>query len=60
MPLYSAHFLSHTDETLGVQHYQAADDDTAIRYASDVLRSPWGKGHEIWQGDRLVHREVYK
>ena len=58
--LYRAHFFTHAGERFGAETFQAEDDDRAIKHARQKLRSPWGMGHEIWEGDRLVHREVYE
>jgi hypothetical protein len=56
---YRAHYLAHSGELYGVEHFDAENDAAAIEYANKQLRSPWGRGHEIWHEDRLVHREIY-
>lgn len=60
MVLYRAHFLAHSGKRFGVEHFDAEDDEAAIAHARKHLSSPWGKEHEVWQADRLVHREIYK
>lgn len=59
MPEYRAQFFKHSGQPFGGERFHAANDEAAIRFARSQLMSPWGKGHEIWQGDRLVHRELY-
>lgn len=59
MALYEARFIDHRGEVLGTQLFGAEHDEAAKAYAHRVLRSPFGKGHEIWQGGRLVHTELY-
>jgi hypothetical protein len=58
--LYRAHFFSHAGDRFGSEQFRAADDQQAIEHARRNLRSPWGKGHEIWQDNRIVHREIYE
>jgi hypothetical protein len=59
MERYRTHYQTHGGTSFGVQQFVARDDAAAIEYASKKLRSPWGMGHEIWQEQRLVHREIY-
>ena len=56
---YEVRFFNHGGHTIGTAYILADDDDDARRYALRVLQSPFGRGHEIWQGERLVHREMY-
>ena len=60
MEQYRIHFFTHSGEIFGGQHFGADNDKSAIEVASKTFRSPWGKGHEVWHGSRLVHREEYK
>jgi hypothetical protein len=60
MALYEARFLTHGNEVFGREQFEAEHDDAARDYTNRVLRTPVGKGHEIWHGDRLVHREIYR
>ena len=59
MVLYQVRFFNHGDHTVGSDSLRAADDDDAIRRARIRFTSPFGRGHEIWDGERLVHREIY-
>lgn len=59
MGLYKLRYFNHGDFTVGTDHFRAGSDDEAIRYARDMLKTPFGRGHEIWDGERLVHRELY-
>jgi hypothetical protein len=59
MGQYEVRFFNHGDYTMGSDHFHAENDDVAIRYTARLLKSPFGKGHEIWDGERLVHRELY-
>ena len=59
MALYRAHFLNHGGHVFSVTHFDAEDDDGAKAYAAERLQSTFGKGYEIWHGDRLVHVENY-
>lgn len=59
MAQYQVRFFNHGNHTIGSDHFHADDDDTAKRYALRLLASPFGKGHEIWEGERMVHREIY-
>ena len=60
MTSYRAQFLTHADEIFGVAHFEAEDDVAAISYANEKLATGIGKGHQIWEEDRLVHTEIYK
>ncbi len=60
MALYQVRFLAHSEEVFGREQFEAEDDASAIEHARQRLKSPWGKAHEIWHADRLVHRENYK
>lgn len=59
MAPYEVRFLNHADAVFGTETFRAKDDAHAIERARTVYRSPVGKGHEIWQGERLVHMEAY-
>ena len=60
MGKYFVHFMTHGGKVFGSERFAAGDDQSAVEYARTRLKSPFGKGHEIWQGDRLVHQEDYK
>ena len=60
MGKYKVRFFNHGDHTVGSVSLDADTDANAQHYAAQILRSPFGRGHEIWEGDRLVHREIYK
>lgn len=57
--LYEARFIDHPDEVFATQVFGADHDEAAKAYANRMLRTRFGKGHEIWHGDRLVHKELY-
>ena len=59
MALYEVRFFNHGDHTIGSDRFHAENDDVAKRYTASMLQSPFGHGHEIWDGERLVHRELY-
>jgi hypothetical protein len=59
MALYQVRFFNHGDHTVGSDSIRAESDEVAIRYAKRMLQTPFGKGYEIWDGERLVHREVF-
>ena len=56
--VYAIHFLTHGGDVFAVEWVQAADDEAAQQHAKR-LRTPFGKGHEIWEGDRLVAKMDY-
>jgi len=58
--LYEAKFFNHGDQVFGTESFEADHDDAAKDHANKFLRSPFGKGHEIWHKGRLVHREIYR
>ena len=59
MALYEARFIDHMDGVFSTQQFSAEHDQAAKDYANRVLKTRFGKGHEIWDGGRLVHREIY-
>ena len=59
MILYQVRFFNHGDHTVGSDTLRAASDEDAILRARIRFTSPFGRGHEIWDGERLVHREIY-
>ena len=59
MPIYEARFLTYGDDLFSTMRFHAAHDEAAITYTNVALRTSFGKGHEIWQGERFVHREIY-
>ena len=60
MPLYEARFFTHGNQIFGSANFTAAHDDAAKEHANKHLRSGIGKGHQIWEGERLVHTEIYE
>lgn len=58
--LYEARFIDHRDEVFSTQQFKADHDEAAKDYANKVLKTTFGKGHEIWHGERLVHKEAYR
>jgi hypothetical protein len=59
MALYEARFIDYRYQVFAAQVFGAEHDDAAKAYANRILKTSFGKGHEIWHGDRLVHREIY-
>ena len=59
MAHYIAKFVDHEDHVFGRHPFEAENDQAAIELANRLLKTRLGKGHEIWQDDRLVHREIY-
>ena len=59
MPLYKAQFLDHGDKIFGVSHFEAEHDKAALKHVSELCPMPIGKGYEVWQGARLVHKKAY-
>ena len=60
MSKYRAHFLNHGNSVWRVEHFIAEYDGAAKLHAARNFRSGIGKGYEIWDGERLVHTEVYR
>jgi hypothetical protein len=60
MPEYRADFLTHGNLVFGSADFEAEHDEAAKAHAEKHLRTGIGRGHEIWQGSRLVHREIYE
>jgi hypothetical protein len=58
--MYEIRFIKHGGHIFGSDRIQAKDDAAAIAYANRLMRSPFGHSHEIWEGDRFVHREIYR
>ncbi len=58
MRVYAIHFLTHGGDVFAVEWVQAENDEAAQRHAQR-LRTRFGKGHEIWEGDRLVAKTDY-
>ena len=59
MPLYQAWFIDHRDEVFAAQPFSAENDQAAREYGSRVLKTGFGRGYEIREGERLVYREIY-
>ena len=60
MAKYRVRFFNHGNHTIGSVSFDADTDANAQHYAAQTLKSPVGHGHEIWEGERLVHRDVYE
>ena len=58
MPLYCAHYLTLSGEQFGTEIVRVDDDEAAVEHFRAQLSSPWARGFEIWQENRLVHREI--
>jgi hypothetical protein len=58
MPLYDCRFIDHGDNVYSRASFHADHDDAAVDYARTVYHHGIGKGFELWQGDRLIHRHV--
>jgi hypothetical protein len=59
MSCYQVHFFTHAGTVFGTAPFEAEDDASALQHAREKLKSPWGKGHEVWQGNRLLGGETY-
>lgn len=59
MPLYEARFIDFRGEVFSSQPFSADHDEGAKGYAQKILKTRFGKGHEVWDGQRLVHKETY-
>jgi len=57
--LYEARFITDRGDVFGSFAFEAKGDEAAKDHANRYLRTVVGKGHEIWKGRRLVHREKY-
>jgi hypothetical protein len=55
---YRVEFLDHGDNVRGRDWFEAKDDGTAIAHACRAYRSGIGKGFELWQGERRIHKEL--
>jgi len=58
MKLYGIHFLTHGNDIFAVEWVNAECDEAAKKQA-ERLRTGFGKGHEIWDHDRLVDKVNY-
>ena len=59
MPRYEAGFINYRGEVFSSQPFSADHDEAAKDYTENVLKTRFGMGHEIWNGERLVHKEKY-
>jgi hypothetical protein len=59
MESYRARFLTHGGRVFGTEDFEADTDQHAIEYARKMFSTSIGKGHEIWQGERRIHTEIY-
>ena len=59
MAVYEARFIDHRNKVFGKQSFEAEHDEAAKDYANRNLKTRFGKGHEIWHGERHVHTEIY-
>ena len=60
MVQYEIRFFNYSDLVIGTDHFRAETDDIAKGFAARIFRNPFGRGHELWDGERLVHRELYR
>ena len=60
MGSYRVHFLTHAGEIYSSIMFNAEHDEAAKEHVQQVLSGGIGKGHEIWQDERLVHTEIYR
>lgn len=57
MALYSILFLDRSDNIYTTHYSEQDDDEAAIEAAHSLNVLPdIGRGFEVWDGDRLVHR----
>ena len=59
MPDYEVRFIDFRGEVFSSQRFSADQDEGAKDYANKMLKTRFGNGHEIWDGERLVHKEIY-
>lgn len=57
---YHVIYLTHGDDVYGHTSFDASNDEAAKEHARQFLRSPFGKGYEIWQGERLIWQSYSK
>jgi hypothetical protein len=58
MKVYGIRFLTHGGDVFAVEWVQVENDEAAKKHALR-LRTRFGKGHEIWEGNRLVEKFDY-
>lgn len=58
MKTYGIHFLTHGGDVFAVEWVRAEDDEGAQKHG-ERLRTRFGKGHEVWEGNRLVAKVDY-
>jgi hypothetical protein len=59
MLVYEAKFLTHSNTVFSTVRFRAVHDEAAMKHVNVALRTSIGKGHEIWQDNRLIHQETY-
>jgi hypothetical protein len=59
VPLYQCLCVDHGDNVYSQANFHADCDDAAVDYARTVHNNGIGKGFELWQGDRLIHKHVH-
>jgi len=57
--IYRIVLVNHADVVFSSREINADDDNAARTRARTEFRSGIGKGYQIWDGDRLVHSQVY-
>jgi hypothetical protein len=57
MPLYRVQAVDHGDNVCWTHYFESYHDDGAIIAARRLDVPGIGAGFEVWQDDRLVHRE---
>jgi hypothetical protein len=56
--LYEVRFTDHLGDVFLIHRFEAERDEEAIELAA-CLRPGVGQRHEIWDGERMVHRQIY-
>ena len=59
LTLYEARFVDYRDDVFSTREFSARNDDAAKDYVKRVFRMSVSIGHEIWNSERFVHREIY-
>jgi len=57
MARYQIHFVDHGDNIFSTHHVEEPDDEGAITTARRLRVPSIGAGFEVWESERLVHRE---
>ncbi|HTQ33500.1 MAG TPA: hypothetical protein VMI30_04970 [Stellaceae bacterium] len=57
MALYQIHFVDHGDNIFSTHHVEEPHDEAVIARARRMDVPSIGAGFEVWESERLVHRE---